>query len=192
MKTCFFTFLFFLVFLPSCQATRIDGPYEGKVIDADTGKPIEGVVVLGTWSRETPTVAGAVHHYYDAMETVTDKNGEFKIQGLGLLVFSDVLPMDVLIFKAGYEYLDSPWESLKKSKYLIEKKKIRWEGNRATVPLRKLTMEERRSQGIPDIYLEERTEEGITHLYIPKKIKLLIKEANKESIEQGLKPLEGD
>ena len=68
---------------------------------------------------------------------------------MGLEVMSNVTPMDVLIFKAGYEYLGSPWESLKKSKYLIEKRKIKWEGNKAIIPLKKLTMEERRKQGTP-------------------------------------------
>ena len=160
----------------------------GRVIDADTGAPIESVVVLGTWSRETPTVAGAVHHYYDAMETVTDKNGEFRIKGLGLLIFSDVTPMDVMIFKSGYEYTALFWEP----GFLPYKSKIKWEGKKAIIPLRKLTMEERDKQGIPDIYLEERTEGGTTHLHIPKKIKLLIKEINKELTELGLKPLQGE
>ena len=176
MKMCSFVFLFCLIFLSSCYAARIDGPYEGRVIDADTGKPIEGVVVLGTWSRETPTVAGAVSHYYDAMETVTDKNGEFKIKGLGLLVFSNVLPMDVMIFKAGYEYLDSSWESLKRSKYLIEKKKIKWEGDKAIIPLRKLAREERR-KNVPPLPPGEAPY---------KKIKLMLEEYNKNSENLGL------
>jgi len=128
---------------------RKDGPYEGRVIDVDTGQPIEGVVVLGDWSREHISPGGAVHTFYDAQETVTDKNGDFRIEGMGLKILSNVTPMDVLIFKAGYEYFESPWESLKKSKYLIAKKKIKWEGSKAIIPLRKLTIEERRKQSIP-------------------------------------------
>jgi hypothetical protein len=52
-----------------------DGPYKGKVIDLETGKPIEGAVVAGVWVLEfnfTP--------FCDAKETVTDKNGEFTLQ----------------------------------------------------------------------------------------------------------------
>ena len=150
MKIWFFTLMICSCFLPSCYAARIDGPYEGRAIDADTGKPIEGVVVLGTWDRETPTPAGAVHHYYDAMETVTDKNGDFKIKGLGLLVLSNVIPMEVSFFKAGYAYFGvGPWESLKTSQYLIQKKNIRWEGSKVIIPLRKVTREEREKQGSP-------------------------------------------
>ena len=36
-------------------AVRYDGPYRGKVIDAETLGPLEGVVVLGVWYREYPT-----------------------------------------------------------------------------------------------------------------------------------------
>jgi protocatechuate 3,4-dioxygenase beta subunit len=93
---------------------RYDGHYEGRIIDADTGQPIEGVVVLGVWYREYPGAGGAVHEYYDARETVTDQNGEFKIEGLGLLVMSNIIPMDVLIFKAGHTHYGlMTWKGLK-------------------------------------------------------------------------------
>jgi hypothetical protein len=171
----------------SCYAANIDGPYKGRVIDAETGKPVEGVVVLGVWYTETPTVAGAISHYYDAMETVTDKNGEFYISGKGFVVMTY---MNVLVFKAGYEYFDSLWVSLKRSQYLIEKKKIKWEGEKAIIPLKKLTMEERRKQGTPDFYVGERYDkkENITHSCLPQNINLLPKEVNKELVEQGRKP----
>src|SRR4030043_303076 len=84
---------------------RYDGPYSGRVIDADTGAPVEGVVVLGVWNTEQITPGGAVHNFHDARETVTDKNGEFEIPGKGLMLLSNVTPMDVLIFKAGYEHM---------------------------------------------------------------------------------------
>ncbi|MFZ3136137.1 MAG: carboxypeptidase-like regulatory domain-containing protein [Thermodesulfovibrionales bacterium] len=152
---------------------RKDGPYEGRVIDADTGEPIEGVVVLGKWSTEIITPGGATHNFYDAQETVTDKNGEFSIEGLGLKILSNVIPMDVLIFKAGYEYESGSWSSLKKYA-----KKIKWEGNKAIIPLRKLTMEERRKRRPP-----------IPPTEAPlKKIRLMLEEINKNEIELGAEP----
>ena len=30
-----------------------DGTYQGRIIDAETGEPLEGVVVLGVWHTET-------------------------------------------------------------------------------------------------------------------------------------------
>jgi hypothetical protein len=179
MKRILFTLIFISLVLSvtSCYGfavIRKDGPYEGRVIDADTREPIEGVVVLGVWYKENPGPGGAVSEYYDATETVTDKNGEFKIDGLGLLVISNVIPMDVLIFKAGYEYESGLWSALKKYA-----KKIKWEGNKAIIPLRKLTMEERKKQGTPD-YPSEAPQE---------KIMLMLKEINKDRTERGLEPV---
>jgi hypothetical protein len=156
---------------------RYDGPYKGKVVDADTGKPIEGVVVLGEWYKETPTPAGAVSSYYDARETVTDKNGEFEIPGKELKILSTVAPMSVLIFKVGYEYIGpGPWDSFKIDP--IFKKKIAWEGKKAIIPLRKLTMEERNKQGSPDFSSQVPGE----------KMELMLKEINKDRSERGLDP----
>lgn len=170
--------IFVILMISGCAyGIRYDGPYSGRIIDAETGQPIEGAVVLGVWYREIVTPGGATHNFYDAKETVTDKNGEFTIAGQGLLVLSNVIPMDVLIFKAEYEYLESPWESLKKSEYLIQKMKIKWEGEKAIIPLKKLTMEERKKRWTP------------SRPNIPiEKMELMTQEINKERVDQGLKP----
>src|SRR3989304_5182368 len=59
----FCTFLW--LFTSGCvqYIARYDGLYEGKIVDAETRVPIEGVVVLGVWYKEAPTVAGAVSSY---------------------------------------------------------------------------------------------------------------------------------
>ncbi len=79
---------------------RYDETFSGKVVDAETGEPVEGAVVLGVWY--VSMIYGS--KYYDARETVTDKNGEFSIHGKGLRIMSNLEPMDILIFKAGYKY----------------------------------------------------------------------------------------
>jgi hypothetical protein len=155
------------------SAVRYDGPYKGQVIDADTGKSIEGVVVLGVWYKQNPGPGGAVSEYYDAMETVTDKNGEFKIKGLGLLVMSNIIPMDVLIFKAGYEYESGLWSALKKYA-----KEIKWEGEKAIIPLKKLTMEERKEKRPP----------SRPSLVPDEKMRKLTEEISKERMSLGLEP----
>lgn len=194
MKTKLLSFIFYLIFLPSCYAARMDGPYEGRVIDADTGQPIEGVVVLGTWDRETPTPGGAVHSFYDAQETLTNRNGDFVIKGIGLLVLNNIVPPNITVFKVGYSYDNLLWIAGELSLY----SRIKWEGKKAIIPLKKLTMEERKKQGIPDIYIEqkviEKTKRGlpVTGLFIPNKLKMMLKEINKELMEQGRKPLEGE
>lgn len=150
---------------------RYDGPYRGKVVDAETGEPIEGVVVLGVWYSTMPTPAGGVSKYYDAEETVTDEKGEFKLKGQGLLLFSRVEPPWITIFKAGYNYYSMSWEELER-----EMKKER---GRPVIPLKRLTMEERRKAGTPMFPSEA---------YREKKIRLFIKEINKEEVFWGRKP----
>lgn len=169
--------VFFTATTASAFLIRYDGPYEGRIIDAETKQPIEGVVVLGVWYKEEPNVAGSSNTYYDAQETVTGKDGEFKIQGQGLKIFSFVGTMNVLIFKAGYEYIGSgPWESLKWDGGLMEKK-AELEGDKAIIPLKKLTMEERKEDSTP------------SRPNIPdEKMRLLTEEINKERIARGWKP----
>lgn len=164
-----------MVIMSSCYPVRYDGPYKGRVIDAETGQPIEGVVVLGEWSKGLMTPAGTVHSYYDVAETVTDKNGDFEIPGLGLKILTRVEPMNVLIFKAGYEYIGmGPWESFRKDGIL--KRKVTWRGDRAIIPLRKLTMEERKKgHGPPEPPSKAPFE----------KVRLMLLEIDKEDIERG-------
>jgi hypothetical protein len=157
----------------SCMyGPRIDGPYEGRVIDADTKEPIEGVVVLGVWYTTQFSPAGSTHNFYDARETVTDKKGEFTIRGMGLRVLSNLEPMYVVIFKSGYEHIGMwPWESLKEDKLL--KEKIKWEGNKPIIPLRRWSLEERRNR-LGSYYVDVVPEE---------KQRLLLKEIERERKE---------
>lgn len=175
-------FLTIFILLPlmvasaSCYPVRYDGPYKGKVVDAETRKPIEGVVVLGVWYKDLPSPGGTVGSYFDAHETVTDKNGDFEVKGLGLKILSNVSTMHVLIFKAGYQYIGmGMWESLKLEGGLLEKK-VAWEGERAIIPLRKVTMEERKSP--PDPPSEALFEN----------VRLMLKEIDRDDIERGLQP----
>jgi len=174
------TFLFFAVLIIFCQgcsyAIRYDGTYKGKVVDADTGVPIEGAVVLGTWYTVISTVAGGVSNYYDARETATDKNGEFSISGMGLRIMSNLEPMHFLIFKSGYEHIGSmPWVSLKVDEPLS--KRIMWDGDKPIVPLKKLTMEERKKQSGPS----DPPSEALLRNVI-----LMLREIDKNDKERGL------
>ena len=57
---------------------------------------------------------------------------------------SNVEPPDIAVFKAGYSYNALTW----KPGTLHYKSKIKWEGSKAIIPLRKLTMEERKKNGM--------------------------------------------
>lgn len=167
-------FLLFLSHSASAAIFRFDGPYEGKVIDAETGKPIEGAVVLGVWNRIHSNVAGWNTEFFDAVETVTDKDGNFYVRGLGPLFMSNIDDMNMVIFKVGYEHLACSWKSLKIDYYL--KGIIKWEVNKAIIPLNKWTREQRLHRF------------GDYSVQIPNnRKKLLIKEIEKEEKSIGRK-----
>ncbi len=152
---------------------RYDETFSGKVVDAETGEPVEGVVVLGVWY--VSMIYGL--KYYDARETVTGKNGEFSIPGKGLRIMSNLEPVTVMIFKAGYRYVEGTWKSFKEGFYY--KDKIKWEGDMPIIPLQKLTMKQRRRRGSPHPPPDKAPLE---------KVILMLKEIDKNDIELGLEP----
>jgi hypothetical protein len=76
-----------LALVVSLNMTHKYGPYYGKVVDAETGEPIEKAVVAVWFSTETGTLGGSVYHVEDAIETLTDANGEFRIPARWLYKF---------------------------------------------------------------------------------------------------------
>jgi len=97
---------------------RYDGLYEGRVIDAASGNPIEGAVAHGTWSRIHVTPGGQSTEYLDSYEVLTDKDGNFRIPGKGLLILSNIDVISLTIFKAGYEQWEPhTWHGLRKWNY---------------------------------------------------------------------------
>jgi hypothetical protein len=56
------------------------GPWKAQIVDAETGLPIEGVIVLAVWYKQTRNLAGPVGDFYAAEELVTGPDGRFEIQ----------------------------------------------------------------------------------------------------------------
>ncbi|MFZ5907352.1 MAG: carboxypeptidase-like regulatory domain-containing protein [Nitrospirota bacterium] len=79
MKVIFSVLMMMLVI--SCSAAAYGATFKGKVIDADTGQPIEGAVVVASWMEETTTLGGTHTRLKEVKETLTDKNGEWMIDG---------------------------------------------------------------------------------------------------------------
>jgi hypothetical protein len=171
----------FVFTIPSgCSPWRYENDYKGEIIDADTGKPIEGVVVLGMWFKSYISPAGSSEKFYDAREAVTDDIGEFSIPGMGLLIFSNIdESINVLIFKAGYKYIGpGTWREF--IDISIPNKNSKSKSDIAIIPLKKLTMKERKKIGDPKWRLSAQIPDA--------KIKLMLKEINKDRRERGLKP----
>ncbi len=55
------------------------GPWKGKVIDVETKEPVEGAVVMAVWDRVYRTPMGTNNYFYEAKETLTNKDGEYEI-----------------------------------------------------------------------------------------------------------------
>jgi len=78
----------------------------GQVVDAETGQPIEGVVVVAQWILFQ---VGSGHGpRLQIIETVTDKDGKYAFSAWGPkphAPFTELVDRDpeILIFKSGYE-----------------------------------------------------------------------------------------
>lgn len=84
-----------------------DGAYHGTVVDAETGKPLEGAAVVVVWKRR-PFIALDMHKYFlNAKETLTDTDGNFSVDaspGINWSPFTYPLKEanSIVIFKPGY------------------------------------------------------------------------------------------
>jgi hypothetical protein len=86
--------LFLLLLVSSCYAG-----ITGKVIDAETQKPIEGAVVLVEWTK-TKGMPGMTHtESAKVIEVISDKDGNVEISG-NYNPF--VNPPHVTVYKKGY------------------------------------------------------------------------------------------
>lgn len=101
------------ILLASCAAFPKGyggAPLEGRVIDARTKQPLEGVIVVQYWELRRPTVVG--HSNFAGVlhvdETVTDKDGRYTfgrwgpvtVPAGGVIVYSG--SPDLSFFKPGY------------------------------------------------------------------------------------------
>jgi hypothetical protein len=104
-----------------------DGPYWGRVLDADTGKPIPGAIVVAEWEFDYFQFLAGGTTYADARETVTDKNGLFIIpvaRAAQLWPLSRIVLDEINVYKPGYDShppsISRLWTDEDKKKWLYE------------------------------------------------------------------------
>jgi len=56
------------------------GTYRGRVLDAETGLPLAGAVVVAVWRRDRVMPLGGRSEHYAAREALTDENGDFVLE----------------------------------------------------------------------------------------------------------------
>jgi len=95
------------------------GPWKAQVVNAETGQPLEGVVVLMYWIKYTGGPAGwAGGDFYDAEEAVSGQDGRFVVPSRWVFTLNPFRKVfrEMVIFKPGYgqwEFRDAKeWEKL--------------------------------------------------------------------------------
>jgi hypothetical protein len=82
--------------------------FQGTIVDIDSKQPIEGAVIVAEYRKATMGLgAGSMSSIIDVRETLTDKDGHFRIPSYTTLIqpFSWQIPTIFIIFKPGYASL---------------------------------------------------------------------------------------
>ena len=105
-KKLFMTIAALAITFLSCTIAEMYGPFMGKVVDAKTGEPINGAVVLIAFYTKAYTLGGWSGSFADTAETLTDGNGEFRLPTKFVFSFRFLAVWDekshISIFKPGY------------------------------------------------------------------------------------------
>jgi hypothetical protein len=101
-----FTAALLLVLAGLAGAAEAAGPWRATIVDAETGQPLEGAVVVAAFTKYSHHLAGtAGGEYYGSDEVVTGPDGRFEIPARNLWnpirIFTEVR-MELTVVKPGY------------------------------------------------------------------------------------------
>ena len=82
----------------------VSSEYQGRVVDAETKTPLAAAVVVAVWYREVPIgFHGGSMDYHDALETVTNEEGQFVVPSKVHVTLLGRIPApDLVVFYPGY------------------------------------------------------------------------------------------
>jgi hypothetical protein len=85
-------------------AGEVRGPFRGQLIDAESGQPIAGAVILAIWETVAPSPVGhGGQEIHDAREAISDRGGRFEIPRLSAPAGRlDLQPPRLCPFAPGY------------------------------------------------------------------------------------------
>ena len=90
----------------SALSVEANGPWTAQIVDGDTGRPLEGVVVVAVWTARSPGEIHPRREFHDVDELVSDADGRIVIPARGGTIPSKpratVVGPEILMFKAGY------------------------------------------------------------------------------------------
>ena len=87
----------------------VRGPFSGRIVDADTGQPIKGAVVVVAWTHLMTYFEGG-RREVDSRETITDRQGRWDIPERITPPWEGGLAgvlRRFYVFAAGYDVVDS-------------------------------------------------------------------------------------
>lgn len=138
------------------------GPWRGQVFDAETGQPLEGVVVLAVWEKRSPGIIHDRVEFHDADEAVTDAEGRFLLPARSLSMpnpFVEIRGPRVYMFKPGYGERrfrgELDWLKLgsieRDARYAEARKRLEGDGTLFELPPLKSREERLRSMSMPPL-----------------------------------------
>jgi hypothetical protein len=115
--------------------------FEGQILDGDTKEPIEGAVVVVLYNKRTIGLgAGTLSSAINIRETLTDKEGHFRIPPFTTLIqpFSWEDNANFIIYKPGYVGIDYGYDRDLESFFAGEKvsfqgQKFEWHHDKGLV-----------------------------------------------------------
>jgi hypothetical protein len=170
-------------------ASYHDGPWTAQIVDAETGQPLEGVIVVAFWVKLTPGPIHPGETFYDAIEVVSDVHGRVTVPPLRRRspdALSPIKGPEFCMFKGGY----GEWRFQGADQWLLrdafvrdELNKQAWErfrGAGVIIELPRLTTREERRRMLARVPTPSRVP--------PELVPLLMDAKNQESVAVGLTP----
>jgi len=113
---------------------------EGWVVDAETGKPLEGVIIVANWELKGGFEGGTPIDELQILETLTDSNGRYSFPAWGPKVIPRIgyLGGDspgLSLFKPGFRaggFSNLYWQTYGTSNFFYNKKMLKLERFRGT------------------------------------------------------------
>lgn len=111
LTTVILAFCLFAMWNNSCLAGVAS--ISGTAVDAETGEPVEGAVVVFEWDQAKGVPGMSYTEHYKTVETVTDSNGRFAVpRVLSPLVNEPYF----VIYKKGYYCWRKEWDPMTDSR----------------------------------------------------------------------------
>lgn len=123
--------LFYSLSLSGCVFLYVGSSLENKFVDSKTGEPIDGVIVVRSWTKQHATPAGSISEFKSYKEKISDQKGNvyFYPKVIPYIfinpvtfffgdIFSIVEENPVIAYHPGYKFFESKKDGLRKNRII--------------------------------------------------------------------------